>query len=104
MPETFFDLNNPFEKQVSERLEKYLALGLPHDMVLDMIGRDFPCMDAEVRDHCENTAYIHYHSGPDGNIVATFKHVALLHSKFIDEPFYSHLGYKFHVRKGEDVV
>lgn len=45
MPETFFNLNNPFEKQVSERLDEYLKQGLPHDKVLNMIGRDFPYMD-----------------------------------------------------------
>ena len=103
MPETFFNLNNPFEKQVSERLDEYLDRGLPHDMVLDMIGRDFPYMDSEVREHCENTAYLHHHTGEDGNIAATFKRVALLHGRFKDEPFYSHLGNKFHLRKGEDL-
>ena len=104
MPETLFNLNNPFEKRVSERLDEYLRRGLPHDMVLDMIGRDFPYMDEEVRSRCENTAYVHYHSGPDGNVAATFKRVALLHSRFIDEPFYSHQGYDFHLRAGEDIV
>ena len=87
MPETLFNLNNPFEKRVGERLDEYLRRGLPHDMVLDMIGRDFPYMDEEVRSRCENTAYVHYHSGPDGNVAATFKRVALLHSRFIEEPF-----------------
>lgn len=104
MTDSFFDLDNPFERTVNERLESYFRRGLPHDMVLDMIGRDFPYMDAAVREHCENTAYLHYFSGSDGNIAATFKRVALLHSKFIDEPCYSHMGYKFHISKGEDLV
>ena len=104
MPDIFFDHSNPFEKQVSERLTKYLHQGLPHDTVLDMIGRDFPYIDEKVRKICENVAYLHYHSGEDGNIIATFKRVALLHSKFIDEPFYSHKGFRFHIRKGEDIV
>lgn len=103
MTESIFDLNNPFEKKVSERLDKYLNQGLPHDMVLDMIGRDFPYMDSDVRDHCENTAFIHHYTGEDGNTAGTFKRVALLHSKFKDEPFYSHLGQKFHLKKGEDL-
>lgn len=103
MPENFFNLNNPFEKQVSERLDEYLKRGLPHDMVLDMIGRDFPYMDSEVSDHCENTAFLHHHTGEDGNIAATFKRVALLNGRFKDEPFYSHLGYKFHLKKGDDL-
>ena len=104
MPDIFFDHSNPFEKQVSERLTKYLHQGLPHDTVLDMIGRDFPYIDEKVRENCENVAYLHYHSGEDGNIIATFKRVALLHSRFIDEPFYSHQGYDFHLRAGEDIV
>ena len=104
MTDSFFDLDNPFERTVNERLESYFRRGLPHDMVLDMIGRDFPYMDAAVREHCENTAYLHYFSGSDGNIAATFQRVALLHSKFIDEPCYSHMGYKFHISKGEDLV
>ena len=48
MLEPLLNLNNPFEKQVSERLDDYLRRGLLHDMVLDIIGRDFPYMDAEV--------------------------------------------------------
>lgn len=104
MPKTFFNLDNPFERKVSERLDEYLERGLPHDMVLDMIGRDFPYMDEEVRSRCENTTYVHYHSGPDGNVAAAFKRVALLHSRFIDEPFYSHQGYDFYLRAGEDIV
>ena len=72
-------------------------------MVLDMIGRDFPYMDSEVSDHCENTAFLHHHTGEDGNIAATFKRVALLNGRFKDEQFYSHLGYKFHLKKGDDL-
>lgn len=71
MPESFFNLNNPFERKVSERLDKYLNQGLPHDMVLDMIGRGFPYMDSDVRDHCENTAFIHHYTGEDGNTAGT---------------------------------
>lgn len=103
MTDSFFDLNNPFEKQVSGRLDEYLRQGLPHDVVLQMIGRDFPYMSSEVREHCEITAYLHHYSGNDGMIAATFKHVALLHSKGLDKPFHSHQAYGFHIRKGEDV-
>ena len=103
MPETFFNLNNPFEKQVSERLDEYLKCGLPHDKVLNMIGRDFPYMDSEVSEHCEDKAFIHHYTGEDGNTAATFKRVALVHGRFIDEPFYSHIGQKFHLKKGEDL-
>lgn len=103
MQNEFFNLNNPFEKAVSERLDEYLHRGLPHDVALDMIGRDFPCMDSEVREHCENTAFIHHYTGEDGNAAATLKRVALLHGKFKDEPFYSHLCHKFHLRKDDDL-
>lgn len=104
MPETSFDLSKPFEKQVSERLAKYLHLNLPHDRVLDLLGRDFPYMDTDVRETCENIAYLHHHSGTDGNIAAAVKRIALLHSKRIDEPFYSHKGHHFHIKEGEDIV
>lgn len=103
MPNNYFNLNDPFEKQVSERLDEYLHRGLPHDVVLDMIGRDFPCMDSELRDHCENTVFIHHYTGEDGNNAATFKRVALLHSKFKNDPFYSHLSHNFQLRKGDDL-
>lgn len=65
MPNNYFNLNDPFEKQVSERIDEYLHRGLPHDVVLDMIGRDFPCMDSEMRDHCENTVFIHHYTGEE---------------------------------------
>lgn len=70
-----FDLTNPFEKRVSERLDEYIKLGLPHDKVLNVIGRDFPYMDNEVSDHSEDTAFIYHYTGEDGNIAATFKRV-----------------------------
>lgn len=103
MADSFFDLNNPFEKQVSERLDEYLRQGLPHDTVLYMIGRDFPYMSMKVREHCEVTAYLHHYSGNDGMIVSAFKHMVLLHSSSLDDPFYTHQAHHFHVRKGEDV-
>lgn len=103
MADSFFDLNNPFEKQVSERLDEYLRQGLPHDTVLYMIGRDFPYMSMKVREHCEVTAYLHHYSGNDGMIASAFKHMVLLHSSSLDDPFYTHQAHHFHVRKGEDV-
>lgn len=103
MADSFFDLNDPFEKQVSERLDEYLRQELPHDTALYMIGRDFPYMSMKVREHCEVTAYLHHYSGNDGMIAAAFKRMVLLHSSSLDEPFDTHQAHHFHVRKGEDV-
>ncbi len=104
MEPKFFDLSNPFEREVSERLDKYLQLGLPHDTVLEMIGRDFPYMSAEVRDHCDNVAFLYYYTGCDGNAVVFVKDVKLAHSKHTDRPLHSHLGDNFHIRKGDDII
>lgn len=104
MEPKFFDLSNPFERQVSERLYEYLKLGLEHDTVLEMIGRDFPYMNAEVRDHCENAAFLYYYTGCDGNTVVFVKDVKLVHSKHMERPLHSHLGDNFHIRKGDDII
>ena len=81
MENMYFDLNNPFEKQVSERLENYMTSGLSMDDTLDAICRDFPYMDNKVREHCENTAFIYYHSGQDGKPAGFLKNVHLLNYK-----------------------
>ena len=104
MENMYFDLNNPFEKQVSERLENYMTSGLSMDDTLDAICRDFPFMDNKVREHCENTAFIYYHSGQDGKPAGFLKNVHLLNYKNLDEPLCSHLGHSFHIKKGEDLI
>lgn len=92
-----------FEMTVYERLEKYMQIGLGHDEVLQMIGRDFPCVDEKVRKECEKIAFNHYFSRTGGNIAANFKQMVLLHSKFIDKPFCSHQESQFQIRQGEDI-
>lgn len=104
MEETFFNLNNPFEKNVYERLKGYLEADIQHDKVLNMIGRDFPYMDTRIRELCENTVYLHFHSGEDGQIVARLKDAVLLHSSQIDEPFYSHKARNFKINDDEDII
>lgn len=104
MEPKFFDLSNPFERQVSERLDQYLKMGLEHDTVLEMIGRDFPYMDANVRGHCEDAAFLYYYTGCDGNTVVFVKDVKLVHSKHMDRPLHSHLEDNFHIRKGDDII
>ena len=103
MPETLFDQNNPFEKQISERLDEYLNSGLNHDQVLYMIGRDFPYMDSDVRERCENAAFVHRYTTDGGSAAATYKRIALLHSKSKDDPFYTHLGSMFYLKNGDDL-
>lgn len=104
MESEFFDLTNPFEREVCERLDQYLKTGLEHDTVLEMIGRDFPYMDANVRGHCEDAAFLYYYTGCDGNTVVFVKDVKLVHSKHMDRPLHSHLGDNFHIRKGDDII
>lgn len=104
MDEMFFNIENPFEKEVGTRLDQYLQQGTPHDVALERIGRDFPYIDPALRDNCEKAAYIHHYSGTDDKIAASIKQVVLLHSECQDEPFYSHQGHSFRVKEGEDVI
>ena len=53
-------MNNAFERKVEERLQEYLQKGEDHDRVLQMICRDFPCMDEKTRNHCADIVYRHY--------------------------------------------
>ncbi|MBO7191797.1 MAG: AAA family ATPase [Bacteroidales bacterium] len=104
MDKEFFDLTNPFEKTVCDRLEEYLLRGASHDVALDLIGRDFPYLDSDLREKCEIAAYIHCFSGSDDKIAATIKRVAFMHKDYMDDPFYSHNGNTFQVKNGEDIV
>ena len=104
MENMYFNLKNPFEKQVSERLEKYMESGLSMDETLEAICRDFPYMDNKLRENCENTAFIYYYSGKDGKTPGFLKHVHLLNYKDLDEPLCSQLGHCFHIKKGGDLV
>lgn len=53
-----FNLNDPFEKLVSDRLEEHM-IGNDYDYVLGLIGRDFPFMSAEHKAKCERLSLIH---------------------------------------------
>ena len=98
-------MDDKFQAKVSERLQHYMNCGLEHDTVLKMIGRDFPCMDNEALDCCVNAAYQRYYSDKAGKGgAAHIKEVRLAHSNHVDGPFFSHVGYKFHVADGEDLM
>ena len=81
MANIYFDMTDPFEKDVCERLNGYMRSGYDHDSALEMIGRDFPYMDTEVQDHCNSEAFAHYYITDDGNLAASMKRMLLLHEK-----------------------
>ena len=47
MEDKYFDLTDPYQKKISERLQKYMNCGFEHDFVLKLIGRDFPYIDKD---------------------------------------------------------
>ena len=104
MADIYFDMTNPFEKAVCERLNGYMNSGLDHDKALEMIGRDFPYMDTEVQDHCNSEAFAHYYITDDGNLAASMKRMLLLHEKSMGDPFYTHTRTEFHIKEGEKIV
>ena len=104
MAEILFDQNDPLEKAVSERLEHYLHISYTHDDILNAIGCDFPYIDSELMERCEKAVYKHYHTTKDGKVPAVVKRIALLHSKDMDAPFYSHKAETFHIKDGEDLI
>ena len=99
-----FDFNDPFERSVSERLQEYLQKGVDHDKVLQMIRRDFPCMDEKTRNHCEDLVYRHYFTNEEGKVTATLKHAELMNSSSVDDTLDSHIGCCFHLNKGDDLI
>ena len=100
----FFNKAVPFEKEVSDRLEEYLASGLSHDTVLELIGRDFPYMDNRIQELCSSDTFVHYYTTTDGRIAAPIKRVLLLHDRNMGDPFNTHVRSEFHIGKGEDLV
>ncbi len=89
MDEILFNLNDPLEKKVNDRLEEYMKSGKPFDKVFDMIVRDFPYMSMELVERCEHKAYRHFFMGEDGRPVATVKHVAIMHNRLKYKSLYS---------------
>lgn len=99
---TSFDLDNSLERIVCDRLREYLGSNLSHDTVLELIGRDFPCLDEDLVAKCEHETYMHYHMRSATEHLLTVKGTALAHSSFQD-PFNALLSTDFHLREGEDV-
>ena len=81
MNEILFNLDDPFQKKVNDRLDDYFMSGRTHDEVLDMIARDFPYMGAELRECCERKAYKHFFTGDGNRSVALFKRVVVMHGR-----------------------
>lgn len=104
MEEKTFDLSNPFEKAVYERLMSYIDDGSDHDTSLKLLGRDFPYMDSDLIQMCVDTAYkTYFNSKGNGNNIASIKSVVVVHSNHLENPFYSHVCSKFHVPAEEDL-
>lgn len=104
MEDNFFNLNDPFQNIVYERMQEYMRRGLGHDKVLMLIGNDFPYLENDLYDKCVNYAYRYYVSGLGDKAIASFKHVALLNSSNINDPIFSHKCEDFHLSKGEDLI
>ena len=51
-----FDLNDPLEKLVNNRLEEHMR-GNDADYVLALMGRDIPFMSSESKAKCERKVY-----------------------------------------------
>lgn len=99
---TPFDLDNSLERIVYNRLQEYLGSNLSHDTVLELIGRDFPCLYEDLVAKCEHQTYMHYHMRSATEHLLTVKGIALAHSDFQD-PFNALLATDFHLKEGEDV-
>ncbi len=99
---TSFDLDNSLERIVCNRLQEYLRSNLPHDKVLELIGRDFPCLDEVLVAKCEHEVYMHYHMCGTNRHLLTVKGVAFSHGDYRN-PFNTLLATDFHLKGDEDV-
>ena len=64
-----FDLNDPLEKLVNNRLEEHMR-GNDADYVLALMGRDFPFMSSELKAKCERKVFEYYHTNAQGRTFA----------------------------------
>ena len=103
MMENFFNLGNPVEKKLYERLLKYLGMNMSADEILVRLGRDYPFIPDNLRDQCESAIFNYYEVSGEDEMTADFKMMNLLHSSRVDEPFYSHRGTTFRVSGDEDI-
>jgi adenylate kinase family enzyme len=101
--ETFFNLENPVEKKLYERLIKYVDMNMSADEILVRLGRDYPFIPDNLRDQCESAVFNYFEVSGEHEMTAEFKMMNLLHSSRVDEPFYSHRGTTFRISGDEDV-
>ena len=101
--ETFFNLENPVEKKLYERLRKYIDMNMSADEILVRIGRDYPFIPDNLRDQCKSAVFNYFEVSGEHEMTAEFKMMNLLHSSRVDEPFHSHRGTKFRISGDEDI-
>lgn len=97
-----FNLNDPFEKLVYNRLEEHMR-GNDADYVLALMGRDFPFMSAELKTKCEKMVFEYYHTNAQGKTFAKLVWMTIGHGRDIDKPMDTQLTTSFHLREGEDL-
>ena len=103
MMEKFFNLENPAEKKLYERMRKYIDMNMSADEILVRLGRDYPFIPDNLRDQCESAIFNYFEVSGENEMTAEFKMMNLLHSSMVDEPFYSHRGTIFRVSGDEDI-
>lgn len=103
MMEKFFNLENPLEKKLYERMRKYIDMNMSSDEILVRLGRDYPFIPDNLRDQCESAIFNYFEVSGEDEMTADFKMMNLLHSSRVDEPFYSHRGTTFRVSGDEDI-
>lgn len=102
MRKDIFNLKDPFEKEVYNRLKMHIR-GNDCDYVIASMHRDFPYMSEELRAKCHQAAFEHYHTNAKGKTFARLVWMTFVHSNALESPTHSQLCDTFHLKDGEDI-
>ena len=98
-----FNLNDPEEKRIHDRLLTYFKSGKSYDAVINMVALDFPFMNGEVRDCCEHMIFEHFCTSAEGEVNAEVRKIYLFHGNNIDEPAPGVSGNQFLINPEQDI-
>lgn len=99
-----FDLEEPDELMIHNRLLKYFESNKSYEEASKLIARDFPYLGARLKDCVDHMLFEHYHISKSGIPNTNLVGIELFTSNNAHEPFATHGGSQFLINSSQDII
>lgn len=103
MVDNKFNLKNPKEKLVHDRLQKYLQISKSWEEANKLIYNDFPYLEERLSNCVDHMIFEHFCLSDKGERLGDIRKIAFLSDNNLHEPFATHTQGQFMINRHQDI-